>query len=175
MAWLSFIELDVAVVRVIRLASLLWLWFQCVCPLIPSCNTYHLTWVSPTLDMGHLFSLPQQSVAAAPYLGWGVSPHGRTMQKGTSCDGQCTSMAERSYPRSEVGAVAEKSNPTSKEQLLWGCRRAESSYSTFKVRRHCHEKTKECWGEKKKVCPFLLIECSKPLSPWVPWTSYPLA
>lgn len=25
---------------------------------------------------------------------------------------------ERSYPRSEVGAVAEKSNPTSKEQLL---------------------------------------------------------
>ena len=32
----SFIELDKAVVCVIRLASCLWLWFQSVCPLIPS-------------------------------------------------------------------------------------------------------------------------------------------
>ena len=45
-AWLSFIELDKAVVRVIRLPSFLWLWFQCVCSLMPSRNTYHLTWVS---------------------------------------------------------------------------------------------------------------------------------
>ena len=30
---ISFIELDKAVVHVIRLASFLWLWFQCVCPL----------------------------------------------------------------------------------------------------------------------------------------------
>ena len=52
MAWLSFIELDKAVVHVIRLASFLWLWFQCVCPLMPSCNTYRLTWVSLTLDVG---------------------------------------------------------------------------------------------------------------------------
>ena len=50
-AWLSFIELDKAMVRVIRLTSFLWLWFQCVCPLMPSCNTYHLTWVSLTLDL----------------------------------------------------------------------------------------------------------------------------
>ena len=41
-AWLSFIELDKAVVRVIRLSSFLWLWFQCVCPLMPSCKTYCL-------------------------------------------------------------------------------------------------------------------------------------
>ena len=34
----------------IRLTS--FLWFQCICPLMPSCNTYHLTWVSLTLDMG---------------------------------------------------------------------------------------------------------------------------
>ena len=34
MAWLSFIELDKAVVHVIRLASFLWLWFQYVCPLM---------------------------------------------------------------------------------------------------------------------------------------------
>jgi len=55
MAWLSFIELDKAMVRVSRLASFLWLWFQCVCPLMPSHNTYHLTWVSLTLDVGYLF------------------------------------------------------------------------------------------------------------------------
>ena len=43
MAWLSFSELDKAVVHVIRLASFLWVWFQCVCPLMPSRNTYCLT------------------------------------------------------------------------------------------------------------------------------------
>ena len=31
-------------------------WFQCVCPLMPSCNTYHLTWVSLTLGVGYLFT-----------------------------------------------------------------------------------------------------------------------
>ena len=41
-AWLSFTELDKAVVHVIRLTSFLWLWFQCVCPLMPSRNTYVL-------------------------------------------------------------------------------------------------------------------------------------
>ena len=56
MAWLSFIELDKTVVHVIRLTSFLWLWFQCVCPLMPSHNTYCLTWVSLTLDVGYLFT-----------------------------------------------------------------------------------------------------------------------
>ena len=37
------------------------------------------------------------------------------------------------YPRS--GATAERSNPTSKEQRLRRRRRAERSYSAFKVRR----------------------------------------
>ena len=55
-AWLSFIELDKAVVCVIMLTRFLWLWFQCVCPLMPSCNTYHLTWVSLTLGVGYLFT-----------------------------------------------------------------------------------------------------------------------
>ena len=54
-AWLSFIELDKAVVCEIRLVSFLWLWFQCICPLMPSRNTYRLTWVSLTLDVGYLF------------------------------------------------------------------------------------------------------------------------
>ena len=37
------------------------------------------------------------------------------------------------------GATAERSNPTSEEQQLHGLRRAEMSYSTFKVRRGGHE------------------------------------
>ena len=37
--------------------------------------------------------------------------------------------------RLRSGVAAERSNPTSKEQWLHGCRRAERSYSTFKVRR----------------------------------------
>ena len=53
MAWFSFIELDKAVVHVIRLTSFLWLWSQCVCPLMPSSNTYYLTWISLTLDLGY--------------------------------------------------------------------------------------------------------------------------
>ena len=51
-AWLNFIELEKAVVHVIRLASCLWLWFPPVCPLMPS-----LTWVSLTLDVEYLFTV----------------------------------------------------------------------------------------------------------------------
>ena len=55
-AWPNFIELDKVMVHVIRLASFLWLWSQCICPLRPSHHTYHLTWVSLTLDVGYLFT-----------------------------------------------------------------------------------------------------------------------
>ena len=51
MAWLSFIELDEAVIHVIKLASFLLLRFQCVYPLMPSRNTYLLTWISLTLNV----------------------------------------------------------------------------------------------------------------------------
>ena len=51
MAWPSFTELDKAVVVVIRLASFQWLWFQCVCPLMPCLSTYHLTWVFLTFRL----------------------------------------------------------------------------------------------------------------------------
>ena len=54
-AWLSFVELDKFVVHVIILASFLWLWFQSVCPLMPSLSAYSLTGVSHTLDVGYLF------------------------------------------------------------------------------------------------------------------------
>ena len=52
----SFIELDKAVVHVIRLVSFLWSWFQSVCPLIPSLSVFPLTGVTLTLDMGNLLT-----------------------------------------------------------------------------------------------------------------------
>ena len=88
MAWLSFTELDKAMVHVIRLASFLWAWFQCVCPLMPSCNTYHLAWVSLTLEEGYLLTaappdlegrvapLGSPAPTQPPLLGCGVAPLG---------------------------------------------------------------------------------------------------
>ena len=69
-AWLNFIELDKAVVRVIILSSFLWSWFRCVCLLMPSCNTYHLTWVSLTLDMGYLLTAApaKHSCCSLPWM-----------------------------------------------------------------------------------------------------------
>ena len=48
-------------------------------------------------------------------------------------------------PRPRSGAAAERSYPTSKEQWLRGHRRAERSYSTFKVRRGDLVQGKEQW------------------------------
>ena len=74
MACFSFIELYMAVVHVIRLASFLWLWFQCACPLIPSCNTYYLIWVSLILDVGYLFTVApaKRSHRSWPWM-WVIS------------------------------------------------------------------------------------------------------
>ena len=77
MAWLNFIELDKAVVHVTRLASFLWLWFSLSalwCPL--SAPTILLGFLLPWIS-GISSQLLQQSAAAAPYLGRGVSPHSR--------------------------------------------------------------------------------------------------
>ena len=73
-AWLSFIELDKAVVCVIRLARFLWLWSQSVCPLMPSLSAYCLTGVSLTLDMGYVFTATpaKHSHCSWPWM-WGIS------------------------------------------------------------------------------------------------------
>ena len=42
-------------------------------------------------------------------------------------------------------AAAKRSSPMSKEQCLHGCRRAERSYSTFKIRRGDLVQGKELW------------------------------
>ena len=39
-----------------------------------SLSTYHLTWISLTLDMGNLFMAALAGAATIPYLGCGVAP-----------------------------------------------------------------------------------------------------
>ena len=47
--------------------------------------------------------------------------------------------------------AAERSNPTSKEWWLHGCRRAERSYSTFKVRRGSCEEIPLALGKEQRL------------------------
>ena len=75
-AWLSFIELDKAVV-------LVWLNWLVFCEYDFSVSTLWYPLSTPTTLLGFLLPwawgissrLLQQSAAAAPYLGWGVCPH----------------------------------------------------------------------------------------------------
>ena len=48
--------------------------------------------------------------------------------------------------------AAERSNPTSKEWWLLGRRRAERSYSTFKVRRGSREEIPLVQGKEQQLC-----------------------
>ena len=50
-------------------------------------------------------------------------------------------------PHLRSGVVAERSKPTSQEQWLHGCRSAEGSYSTFKVK-----KGDFVQGKEKRLC-----------------------
>ena len=75
-AWLSFIELDTAVVHVIRSASCLWLWFQCVMLLWCSLASLTILIGFPLPWMWGISSwLLQKSEVTAPYLGRGISLH----------------------------------------------------------------------------------------------------
>ena len=55
-------------------------------------------------------------------------------------------------PHPRPGVAAERSNPTSKEQWLQGCGRAERSYSMFKVRRSSGEETPLIQGKEQQLC-----------------------
>ena len=74
MAWFHWVRQGCG--PVIRLARCLWLWFQCVYPLMPSLSVYCLTWVSLMLDLGYLLT------ATAPDLGHGVAPLGPPALRG---------------------------------------------------------------------------------------------
>ena len=69
MAWFHWVRQGCGP-SVNTLTSFLWVWFQCVCPLMPSCNTYCLTWVSLTLVVGYLFMAAPEKHTPASYLGW---------------------------------------------------------------------------------------------------------
>ena len=69
MAWFHWVRQGCGP-SVIRLTSCLWLWFQCVCPLMPSCNTYHLTWVSLTMDVRYLFMVAPAKCWSLCSLPW---------------------------------------------------------------------------------------------------------
>ena len=75
-AWLSFTELDKAVV-------LVWFDWLVFCDYVFSVSALWCPLTTPTFLLGFLLPwtwdisswLLQQSAATAPYLGWGVSPH----------------------------------------------------------------------------------------------------
>ena len=61
--------------------------------------------------------------------------------------------AERRHPRSRPRAAAgRRSDPTSKERWLRGCRRAYRSCSTFKVRRGGSEEIPLIQGKEQQLC-----------------------
>ena len=121
MAWLNFTELAKAVVRVIRLTSFLLLWFVCL-PSDASHNTYHLTWVSLTLDVGYLFTAAPAkcSFCSLPWM------------RGISSLLPLLTLNVQ-------GAVAAQ------------CKRAKRSYSTFKVRRGGHEEIPLIQGKEQRL------------------------
>ena len=100
---------------------------------MPSLNTYCLTCVSLTLDVGYLFT--QWYHDRYPCMGYHteVWPRGATP-----------------HPRSR--AAAKRIYLMSKERQLRGCRRAERSYSTFKVRRGDHEEIPLIQGKEQQLC-----------------------
>ena len=94
-------------------------------------------WLRPTAQKRALEELPTPEVRGG----------NRERQAATA---QEWSRGATPHPRS--GAVAERSNPTSKEQWLRGCRRAKRSYSMFKVRRCGHEEIPLIQGKEQQLC-----------------------
>ena len=54
-------------------------------------------------------------------------------------------------PHPKSGVVAKRKNPRSKDRWLRGCRRAQRSYSTFKVRRGGSEEIPLVQGKEQRL------------------------
>ena len=72
-------------------------------------------------------------------------------------DRECQAASAQERPRGATtrprsGDVAERSNPTCKERQLRRCRRAERSYSTFKVRSGSGEEMPLIQGKEQQLC-----------------------
>ena len=178
LAWLSFLELDKTVVDVIRLASFLWLWLQCVCPLMPSYNTYHLTWVSLTLDVGYLLPwmwgisswLLQQSAATAPYLGLGRLSWPWTWSSSSwpSCIHAATTpwtwgCSSQPLPLSLGGFRKGRGTRDQIANILWIIKKQESSRKNISF----------CFIDYAKAFVRIRINCGKFWKRWEYQTTWP--
>ena len=110
-AWLNFIELDKAVV-------LVWLDWLVFCEYVFSVSALWCPLATPTILLGFLLPwawgvsswLLQQSAAAAPYLGRGVSPHCHTSWPST-WDSSSRPSCARAASSLDVGLVLPAATP----------------------------------------------------------------
>ena len=123
----------------------------------PSQHQSHFQWVNSSHEVAKVleFQLQHQSFQDWSPLGWtgwislqfkGLSRvfSNTTVQNQGRWPGRAT-------PRPRSGVAAERNNPTSKDQWLQGCRRAERSYSTFKVRRGGGEEIPLVQGKEQQL------------------------
>ena len=86
----------------------------------------------PIFTMGIYYAAAATDRAEAQRLRWTVQKRGREELPHARVQGWWLRGAT---PRPKSGVVAKRTNLTSKEQRLRRCRRAERSYSRFRVRR----------------------------------------
>ena len=72
-------------------------------------------------------------------------------EKHAGCDRPLSSMGKRSYPSPKVRNSGREELPHRKERWLHGHRRAEMSYSTFKVRRGSCEEIPLLQGKEQRM------------------------
>ena len=78
------------------------------------------------------------------------------MSEVRGCGRECQASMVQEQPRGATpglrpGAVAKRTNPMFKERWLHGCRRAERSYSMFKVRRGSGEEIPLIQGKEQRL------------------------
>ena len=112
---------------------------------MPSCNTYRLIWISLSLDVGYLFM-------AAPYLGWGVSPHG-----GPSWPWKWSSSSQSSCART---AKCKKAKWLSEEVLQTAAKRREAK-SKGEKERYTHLNAEFQRIERRDKKAFLNDQCKE--------------
>ena len=128
---------------------------------MPSCNTYHLSWVSLTVGVGYLFRAAPAKHSHC-FLPWkrGISlPLPFLTLAQAAARAGAVSAAERSYPRSEIrGSGLERQAMMAQEQPRGATPRPRSgaaayrSYSTFKVRRGGGEEIPLVQGKEQRLC-----------------------
>ena len=113
------------------------------------------------LFVSQLFVRPPQTTILPFFISfpWGWSDGLRGREELPLAQGQ-EWLPRGALARSRSGAAAERTNPISKERRLCGRRRADRSYSPFKVRRGGREETpsskvrskaERCWSSREEI------------------------